>query len=141
MTPLPVLPVNEDIVSQKFIRNKIRQKTPVLMYENVVMSKDLATMAQVRRGLIKEVTSNKISNLNQEIMNSLKSQFLPEELKNNESSQQILQKQKAYKERTTRHPYATAAYSIRSLSPLSRKSIKDSLKLSLPQGSRFLAYS
>lgn len=118
--------------------HKIRQQTPVLTYENVVMSKDLAIMAQVRKGVISEITSNRVQNLTPDLLNSMKHQYLPNDLKNTGNSQQVLQKQKAIRERITRHPFATAAYAIRSLSPQSRRAIKLQLKLSLPRGSRFL---
>mmetsp|Transcript_4965 Transcript_4965/g.4882 ORF Transcript_4965/g.4882 Transcript_4965/m.4882 type:complete len:143 (+) Transcript_4965:212-640(+) len=141
ISPVSSTRLDEEIRVSPHRINKVRQKTPVLVYENVVMSKDLAIMAQVRRKLINEVTGSKILNLTQDVVNTLKYQYLPDELKNNETSQQHLQKQKASLERTTRHPLGTAAYAMRSLSPTSRKVIKKHLKLSLPQGSRFLEYS
>ncbi|CAG9314536.1 unnamed protein product [Blepharisma stoltei] len=117
---------------------KIRLQTPVLTYEKIVMSKDLAIMAKVRKGIISELTGNRILNLTPDLLQTLKHQYLPEELKTSENSQQLLQKQKAFQEKITRHPLGTAAYAIRSLSPQARKTIKEQLKIALPQGSRFL---
>lgn len=141
---------NERIVDQTFSARfdagepvpvrRIHQEPPTLKYTNVVMSKDLAVMAQVRRSMIGEISNNKIQNLTSENLPMVRNSFCPKELQNIGNSLQLVQKTKAISERKARHPYATGAYGIKAMSIKTQKRIIGKLNNSLPEGSRFLKY-
>ena len=141
---------NEKIVDQTFTARfhlaetstirKISPEVPTLKYSNVIMSKDLAVMAQVRRSLIGEISLNKIQHLTAENLPTYRNTFYPKEMQNIGDSQQLVQKTKAMSERKARHPYGTGAYDIKSLRPKVQQQIIKNLQVSLPQGSRFIKY-
>lgn len=141
---------NERIVDQTFSARvdvgdpspirKICQDVPTLKFGNVIMSKDLAVMAQVRRSLIGEISNSRIQNLTIENLPIIRNSFCPKELQNTGDSLQLVQKTKAVSERRARHPFATGAYAIKALNSRAQKQIIDKLQVSLPEGSRFLRY-
>ena len=63
--------------------------------------------------------------------------FYPKELQNTKGAQAILQRNKAVKERKTRHPFATGAYGIKAMNKRTQRLIIDKLRTSLPEDSRF----
>ena len=141
---------NEKIVDQTFSARfavgepipvrKISPEVPTLKYSNVIMSKDLAVMAQVRKSLIGEVSSNKIQHLTVDNLPQFRNSFYPKEMQNIGDSLQLVQKSKANSERKARHPYGTGAYDIKALRPRAQKLIIEKLRVSLPEGSRFIQY-
>lgn len=142
--------LNEKILDQTFTARvdlgeptpvrKIVEKVPTLKYSNVVMSKDLAVMAQIRKSLIGEISNNKIPVLTQENLPAIRNSFCPRELRNIGDSLQLVQRTKAVSERRARHPFATGAYAIKALSSKTQGQIIKKLKQSLPEGSRFFKY-
>ena len=141
---------NEQIVDKTFSARynagekpsvrRISPEVPTLRYGNIIMSRDLAVMAQVRRSMIGEISSNKIPYLTTENLPQIRNSFCPKELQNIGDSQQLVQRIKANTERKARHPYATGAYAIKALNPKVQKQIIDKLRVSLPEGSRFFQY-
>jgi hypothetical protein len=141
---------NEKILDQTFTARvdlgeptpvrRIVEKVPTLKYLNVIMSKDLAVMAQIRKSLIGEISNNKIPVLTQENLPAIRNSFCPKELRNIGDSLQLVQRNKAVSERKARHPYATGAYAIKALNGKTQLQIIEKLKMSLPEGSRFFKY-
>ena len=120
----------------QYIR-KISPEVPTLKYSNIIMPKDLALMTQVRKNLISEISSLKIPNLTAENLAFFRNNFYPKELQNTKGAQAILQRNKAVKERKTRHPFATGAYGIKAMNKRTQRLIIDKLRTSLPEDSRF----
>lgn len=119
---------------------RIIEKVPTLRYSNVIMSKDLAVMAQIRKSLIGEIANLKIPQLTIENLPAIRNSFCPRELQNMGDSLQLVQRTKAVSERRARHPFATGAYAIKALTSKAQQQIIAKLKHSLPEGSRFLKY-
>jgi hypothetical protein len=119
---------------------RIIEKVPTLRYSNVIMSKDLALMAQVRKSLIGEIANLKIPQLTNDNLPAIRNSFCPKEMQNMGDSLQLVQRTKAVSERRARHPFATGAYAIKALTSKAQQQIIGKLKHSLPEGSRFLKY-